>query len=77
MMRLGLLTGHSFQESLLVDERNLDDGFPILLLSIEILLELGWVEVQNGRVWVVHEVLSSMHQHAVVTSGRTSTYPVS
>ena len=46
---------------MLIDERNLHDSLPILLLSVQILLELRWVEVQNRRVRIEHKIL----QHIV------------
>lgn len=47
---------HRLEEALLVDEGDLDDRLPLLLLAVHVLLEDGRVEVDDGRRRVAHEV---------------------
>ncbi|PWO00435.1 hypothetical protein FA09DRAFT_186134 [Tilletiopsis washingtonensis] len=44
------------QQPLLVDEGNLHDGLPVLLLAVEVGLEVRGVEVDDGRGRVRHQI---------------------
>lgn len=57
MMRAERPTAHSVEQPGLLDERNLHDCFPFLLLPIQVRIELRWIEVDNRRIRVKHEVL--------------------
>ena len=43
-----------FEEPFLVDERNLDDRFPILCRPVEVQLKVQWVEMEDQGIGVVH-----------------------
>ena len=52
--RVGL---HSLQELILVNEGDEDDSLPLLLFPIQISLEVNWVGVLQGRVFIYHQTL--------------------
>lgn len=45
--QLGSAGCHRFQKAFFVDERNLDDRFPVLFLAVEILCKVCRVEIDN------------------------------
>ena len=48
---------HGRQKAILIDELDEDDGFPLLLLAVEVALEILRVVVYDGRRLVHHQGL--------------------
>lgn len=48
---------YRLQQPLLVDERNQDDGLPVVLLAVQIRAELRRVEVGDRRLRIAHQIL--------------------
>jgi hypothetical protein len=53
----GARTAHGLEKTGLVNERNLDDCLPLLLLAVHVGFKLQRIKVEDGRIGIVHEIL--------------------
>ncbi len=51
---------HGLKKSLLVDERDEDDGLPVLLLAVEVAVEIFRIVIDDWRRLVEHQALQTL-----------------
>ncbi len=51
---------HGLKKSLLVDERDEDDGLPVLLLAVEVAIEIFRIVIDDRRRLVEHQALQTL-----------------
>jgi len=54
-------TLHSLQESVLINERNLDNGLPVLLFAVHVQIKVIGVEIFDRRCFFDNQVLKTIH----------------
>ena len=48
---------HGVQETILVDERDEHNGFPLLFLAVEVRFEVDWIVFFDGGIFIDHDTL--------------------